>query len=115
MQGSDMMKIPQRRRGYDSEEETVDGDEQMPGVPSLDAVSANFDLLQTNNAMALNISTSDQNTGGDVTFKPVRRPSREADDFFDELEEMRVSSDQSELDSNPDSMEFGARIYNNKR
>jgi hypothetical protein len=119
MKGSDMMKIPQRRRDDDSDIEDDDSDNapKMPGVPSLDAVNAAFDLLQSSDGIAqiAAVMSSEQKFSNGTPRMVLRRPSRESDDFFDELEEMRVSSDQSELDSNektPSSRDFDTSIDN---
>ncbi|KAG7364869.1 hypothetical protein IV203_038072 [Nitzschia inconspicua] len=99
MKGSDMMKIPQRQR-YDSDAELEDDEHQVQ-----DTINSTFDLLQSNDAIGqiASILSSEQKFSPATPSKVLRRPSRECDDFFDELEEMRVSSDQSDLASNPKS------------
>ncbi|KAG7346506.1 hypothetical protein IV203_005574 [Nitzschia inconspicua] len=99
MKGSDMMKIPQRQR-YDSDAELEDDEHQVQ-----DTINSTFDLLQSNDTIGqiASILSSEQKFSPATPSKVLRRPSRESDDFFDELEEMRVSSDQSDLDSNPKS------------
>lgn len=100
MKGSDMMKIPQRHNFDSDVEDDDDGAGNMASAPPLDAVNSAFDLLQSNDAIAqiAAVLSSEQNFAKISPDKVLRRPSKESDDFFDELEEMRVSSDHSELD-----------------